>query len=40
MCRATNDKGETQPVDYPNKMDGRGYGNNMIFPFPVEVRDP
>ena len=39
MARATNDKGETQPMEFPNKWDGRGYGNNMVFPFPVEVRD-
>ena len=38
MCRATNDKGETQPMEFPNKWDGRGYGNNMVFPFEVEVR--
>lgn len=38
MSRATNDKEETQPVEFPNKWDGRGYGNNMVFPFEVEVR--
>lgn len=38
MSRATNDKGETQPMEFPNKWDGRGYGNNMAFPVPVEVR--
>jgi len=38
MSRATNDKGETQPMEFPNKWDGRGYGNNMVFPFEVEVR--
>ncbi len=38
MCRATNDKGETQPMEFPNKWDGRGYGNNMVFPYDVEVR--
>ena len=38
MCRATNDKGETQPLEFPNKWDGRGYGNNMVFPHEVEVR--
>ena len=38
MCRATNDKGETQPMEFPNKWDGRGYGNNMVFPHEVEVR--
>ena len=37
MCRATNGKGETQPMEFPNKWDGRGYGNNMVFPFVVEV---
>ena len=37
MSRATNDKGETQPVEFPNQWDGRGYGNNMMFPFDVEV---
>ena len=38
MCRATNDKGETQPREFPNQWDGRGYGNNMVFPFEVEVQ--
>jgi len=38
MCRATNDLGDTQPMEFPNKWDGRGYGNNMIFPQEVEVR--
>ncbi len=38
MCRATNDKGETQPMEFPNKWDGRGYGNNMVFAFQVEAR--
>ena len=37
MSRASNDKGETQPMEFPNKWDGRGYGNNMVFPFEVEV---
>ena len=37
MSRATNDRGETQPMEFPNKWDGLGYGNNMVFPFPVEV---
>ena len=37
MCRATNNQGETQPMEFPNKWDGRGYGNNMVFPFEVEV---
>ena len=36
--RATNDKGETQPMEFPNKWDGRGYGNNMVFPHDVEGR--
>ncbi len=39
MSRATNDKGETQPMEFPNKWDGLGYGNNMVFQHPVEVRD-
>ena len=38
MCRATNDQGDTQPMEFPNKWDGRGYGNNMVFPHEVEVR--
>ena len=38
MSRATNINGETQPMEFPNKWDGRGYGNNMVFPFDVEVR--
>ena len=38
MCRATNNKGETQPMEFPNKWDGRGYGNNMVFSFDAEVR--
>ena len=37
MSRATNNLGETQPMEFPNKWDGRGYGNNMIFPVEVEV---
>ena len=37
MSRATNSKGETQPMEFPNKWDGRGYGNNMVFPYEVEV---
>ena len=37
MSRATNNKGETQPMEFPNKWDGRGYGNNMVFPLDVEV---
>ena len=35
--RIKNDKGETQPMEFPNKWDGRGYGNNMVFPHEVEV---
>jgi hypothetical protein len=38
MCRATNNLGDTQPMEFPNKWDGRGYGNNMVFPVEVEVR--
>ncbi len=38
MSRATNDKGETQPMEFPNKWDGRGYANNMVFPYEVEVK--
>lgn len=34
-----NDKDETQPAEFPNQWDGLGYGNNMIFPLEVEVRD-
>ena len=37
MSRATNNLGEVQPVEFPGKWDGRGYGNNMIFPFEVVV---
>ena len=37
MSRATNDRGETQPLEFPNRWDGRGYGNNMVFPFQVQV---
>jgi len=37
MCRATNNKGDTQPMEFPNPWDGRGYGNNMVFPYEVEV---
>jgi hypothetical protein len=37
MCRATNAKGETQPLEFPNPWDGRGYGNNMVFPYEVVV---
>ena len=39
MSRATNSVGETQPLEFPNKWDGRSYGNNMVFPHPVEVRE-
>ena len=39
MCRATNAKGETQPMEFPNPWDGRGYGNNMVFPYEVVVGD-
>ena len=38
MSRATNNQGETQPMEFPNKWDGRGYANNMVFPYEVEVR--
>jgi len=38
MSRATNNLGETQPMEFPNKWDGRGYANNMVFPFEVEVQ--
>ncbi len=38
MCRATNVEGVTQPMEFPNPWDGRGYGNNMVFPYDVEVR--
>ena len=37
MSRATNSNGDTQPVEFPNPWDGRGYGNNMVFPYEVEV---
>ena len=39
MSRATNDRGETQPMEFPNQWDGIGYGNNMVFAHRVEVRD-
>ena len=39
MSRATNNRGKTQPMEFPNKWDGCGYANNMVFPHPVEVRD-
>ena len=38
MSRATNSDGITQPMEFPNPWDGRGYGNNMVFPYDVEVR--
>ena len=38
MSRATNNKGETQPLEFPNQWDGRSYGNNMVFAHPVDVR--
>jgi DMSO/TMAO reductase YedYZ molybdopterin-dependent catalytic subunit len=38
MSRATNHKGETQPMEFPNQWDGHPYGNNMVFPHPVLVR--
>ena len=34
MSRATNNQGETQPLEFPNKWDGRSYGNNMGVPSP------
>lgn len=37
MAKATNSVGETQPMEFPNIWDGRSYGNNMVFPHPVEV---
>ncbi len=37
MSRATNDKGDVQPMEFPNKWDGLNYGNNMVFPHEVEV---
>ncbi len=40
MSRATNARGETQPMEFPNRWDGLGYGNNMVFPHAVEVVDP
>ena len=39
MSRATNNVGDTQPMDFPNQWDGIGYGNNMVFQHPAEVRD-
>ena len=38
MSRATNNLGETQPMEFPNQWDGRGYGNNMVFPVDVQVQ--
>lgn len=26
-------------MEFPNPWDGRGYGNNMVFPFDVVVSD-
>ena len=40
MSRATNDQDESQPLDFPNRWDGLGYGNNMVFPHPVRVVSP
>ena len=40
MCRATDSLGQTQPMDFPNKWDGIGYGNNMVFRHTVEIREP
>ena len=37
MARATNAKGEVQPMEFPNKWDGLNYGNNMVFPLDVRV---
>ena len=37
MSRATNNPGEIQPVEFPGRWDGRGYGNNKIFPYEVVV---
>ncbi|HIB10339.1 MAG TPA: hypothetical protein EYO17_00145, partial [Dehalococcoidia bacterium] len=31
MSRATNSNGDTQPVEFPNPWDGRGYGNIITF---------
>ena len=39
MSRASNNKGDTQPMDFPNQWDGISYGNNMVFAHPVEVRE-
>jgi DMSO/TMAO reductase YedYZ molybdopterin-dependent catalytic subunit len=38
MSRATNGRGEMQPLEFPNQWDGRSYGNNMVFSHAVEVR--
>ncbi len=38
--RATNDQGETQPMEFPNRWDGLSYANNMVFPHVVEVQRP
>ncbi|MQF70068.1 sulfite oxidase [SAR202 cluster bacterium AD-804-J14_MRT_500m] len=40
MSRATNIEGLTQPMDFPNKWDGLGYGNNMVFSHTVDVVNP
>ncbi|MGQ4810304.1 hypothetical protein NKDENANG_03761 [Candidatus Entotheonellaceae bacterium PAL068K] len=37
MCRATPNKGETQPMAFPDLWNGRGYTNSMVFPCEVEV---
>ena len=37
MSKATNSRGDTQPLEFPNKWDGLGYGNNMVFRHSVEV---
>jgi len=37
MSKATNEKGETQPMEFQNTWDERGYGNNMVFSHEVEV---
>ena len=31
MSRATNNRGETQPLEFPNQWDGRSYGNKWCF---------
>ncbi|HEY7495586.1 MAG TPA: hypothetical protein VIH59_31330 [Candidatus Tectomicrobia bacterium] len=37
MSRATN-RGETQPMQFPNQWNGHPYGNSTVFPHPVLVR--